>query len=121
MKKRIFLPLLILLLPLFPSFGVHAAVKFGGVGIDGVPLPNGEILIRQLVAGSPAHRAGIHIGDIITHIDGIPTKGSNFREMVEKRLRGREGTKVRLTIRRPGQAKPLQFTIVRRELIVGGR
>jgi C-terminal processing protease CtpA/Prc len=94
---------------------------FGGVGIDGAPLRNGEILVKQLVAGGPAYLAGIRKGDIITDIDGRPTKGSNFREIVEKRLRGREGTKVRLTIRRPGLAKSLRFTLVRRELIVRGR
>jgi C-terminal processing protease CtpA/Prc len=97
------------------------AAMFGGVGIDGVPLRDGEIQVKQLVAGGPAYLAGIRKGDIIAAIDGRPTKGSNFREMVEKRLRGRTGTKVRLTIRRPGQAKSLQFTLVRRELIIRSR
>ncbi len=120
MKKYILLPLLVPLVLLCLAFGAYAAAKFGGVGIDGVPLPSGEILVRQLVAGGPANRAGIRNGDLITAIDGKPTKGSNFREMVDKRLRGREGTKVRLTIRRPGQSKLLQFTLVRRELIVRG-
>ncbi len=121
MKKYFYLALFIFLSAFFASSSAPAAAKFGGVGIDGVPLPNGEIQVRQLVAGGPADRAGIRNGDIITAIDGRATKGSNFREMVEKRLRGREGTKVRLTIRRPAQAKPLQFILVRRELIVGGR
>jgi C-terminal processing protease CtpA/Prc len=121
MKKHILLSFLIFLLSLFRSFSVHAAAKFGGAGIDGVPQPDGEIRVRQLVAGGPAHRAGIHIGDIITRIDDIPTKGSNFREMVNKRLRGREGTRVRLIVRRPGQGKPLVFTLVRRQLIAPGR
>ncbi len=105
---------------MFISSGAHAAARFGGVGIDGVPLPNGEILVRQLVAGGPAARAGVRTGDVITDIDGRPTKGSNFRDVVEKRLRGKEGTKVRLTVRRPGQPRLLQFTLVRRELIVRG-
>ncbi len=121
MKKRLYFLVLILLPTFFPSLCTHAAAKFGGVGIDGVPLPNGEIRVRQLVAGGPAHRAGIHIGDFITRIDGIPTKGSDFREIVDKRLRGTEGTKVRLSVRRPGQTKPLEFTLVRRALIVQGR
>ncbi len=120
MKKDAFLLLLILFLPLHLSSEAHGAARFGGVGIDGVPQPTGEIRVRQLVAGGPAHRAGIRVGDIITSIDGKPTKGSNFREMVEKQLRGREGTKVRLTIRRQGQTKPFQFTLIRRELIAPG-
>jgi C-terminal processing protease CtpA/Prc len=119
MKKYILLPGLFLLL--FMSLNAQGAARFGGVGIDGAPLRDGEIVVKQLVAGGPAFRAGIRKGDIITAIDGRPTKGSNFREMVEKRLRGREGTKVRLAIRRPGQAGSLQFTLVRRELIIRGR
>lgn len=120
MKKCIFL-LFVLLTTFFPSLLTQAAAKFGGVGIDGVPLPNGEIRVRQLVAGGPAHRAGIRIDDIIARIDGIPTKGSNFRETVDKRLRGREGTKVRLSVRRPGQAKIFEYTLRRRQLISPGR
>lgn len=112
--------MLIFLSASFAPPGAHAAAQFGGVGIDGAPLPNGEILVRQLVAGGPADMAGIRNGDIITAIDGRPTKGSNFREMVDKKLRGRVGTKVRLTVQRSGQTRLLQFTLVRRELIVRG-
>lgn len=96
-----------------------SARNFGGVGIDGVPWADGQIVVRQLVAGGPAHLAGIKAGDIITHIDGKPTKGSVFKQMVEFRLRGQAGTTVQLTIHRPGQEKPLHFSLVRRKLIVG--
>ncbi len=96
-------------------------LKTCGVGIDGVPLHDGEIQVRQLVVGGPAYVAVIRKDDIIAAIEGRPTKGSNFREMVEKRLRGRTGTNVRLTIRRTGHAKSLQFTLVRRELILRTR
>lgn len=96
-----------------------SARNFGGVGIDGVPWADGQIVVRQLVAGGPAHLAGIKAGDIITHIDGKPTKGSVFRQMVDFRLRGQAGTTVQLTIHRPGQEKPLHFSLVRRKLIIG--
>jgi len=91
--------------------------NFGGVGIDGVPWADGRIVVKQLVAGGPAQRAGIKVGDIITHIDGKANEGSDFKEMVEYRLRGRAGTPVVIKIRRPGELKPYTFNLVRRQLI----
>jgi C-terminal processing protease CtpA/Prc len=95
------------------------ARNFGGVGIDGVPRADGRIEVRQLVTGGPAHLAGIRIGDIITHIDSKPTRGSDFRDIVEHRLRGRAGTKVIISILRPGQEKPLGFRLIRKQLVIG--
>jgi len=92
--------------------------KFGGVGIDGAPWADGRIVVKQLVAGGPAQLAGIRVGDVITHIDGKATEGSNFREMVEYRLRGRAGTTVLIKIRRPGELKPHNFKLVRRQLTI---
>jgi membrane-associated protease RseP (regulator of RpoE activity) len=123
MKKFVMLVfiLIILFLPYSLSFAANGGGKFGGVGIDGTPLPNGQIEVRQLVSGGPAYRAGIRVGDVITHVDGIPTKGSNFNSLVGSRLRGREGTNVRLTVQRPGQTRPLQYTVTRRQMIAPQR
>jgi C-terminal processing protease CtpA/Prc len=103
------------------AFAGTAVSKFGGIGIDGVPQANGEILVRQLVAGGPADRAGIRISDIITHIDGRPVKAGNFQQLVKRQLRGRIGTNVQLSIRRPGQIKLISFVVTRRELIAPGK
>lgn len=92
--------------------------KFGGVGIDGVPWEDGRIAVRQIVAGGPAHLAGIKPGDIITHIDGKQTKNSKFRNMVDYRLRGEAGTKVQINILRPGEKKPRIFILTRRQLVL---
>ena len=92
--------------------------NFGGVGIDGVPWADGRIVVKQLVAGGPAQLAGIRVGDVITHIDGKATEGSNFKEMVEYRLRGKAGTTVLIRIRRPGEIKPHTFKLVRRQLTI---
>lgn len=92
--------------------------KFGGVGIDGVPQADGRIVVRQLVFGGPAHKAGMKAGDIITHVDGKATKGSDFNQIVTYRLRGRAGTPVLLTVERPGQPRPLSFKLIRRQLLV---
>lgn len=92
--------------------------NFGGIGIDGAPWADGRIVVKQVVAGGPAHIAGVKPGDIITHIDGKETEGSNFREMVDRRLRGRAGTPVTIKVRRPGEKKPLTFNLIRRQLVL---
>ena len=111
--------IILLLAGFSPASGLAAnsAGNFGGVGIDGAPLADGQIVVRQLVAGGPAHLSGIRAGDVITHIDGKQTRGSDFKRMVETRLRGRAGTRVLLTIRRPGEEKLLHFTLTRRQLV----
>ena len=83
-----------------------------------MPWADGKIVVKQLVAGGPAQLAGIKVGDIITHIDGKATEGSDFKEMVEYRLRGRAGTPVTIKIRRPGELKPHTFNLVRRQLAI---
>ncbi|WP_224984968.1 S41 family peptidase [Geomonas agri] len=113
------LAILLFVLLLLPASGQAAAV-FGGVGIDGVPRADGTIVVRQLVAGGPAHLAGVKAGDIITQVDGTPTAGSDFKFIVERRLRGRAGTPVLILVRRPGNPKTLSFKLVRRQLKVAG-
>ena len=112
--------LLILLISLaaLPALAANSSRNFGGVGIDGAPWADGRIVVKQVVAGGPAHLAGIKPGDVITNIDGKPTEGSNFKEMVEHRLRGREGTPVEIVLRRPGEAKLRKFILVRRQLVI---
>jgi len=99
-----------------PGWGSNSAGMFGGVGIDGVPRADGTIVVRQLVMGGPAQVAGIQGGDIITQIDSTPTLGSDFKFVVERRLRGRAGTPVLLKVRRAGNPKLLTFKLVRRQL-----
>lgn len=104
-----------------PALAANSGRNFGGIGIDGIPQTDGQIVVRQLVAGGPAQVAGIKPGDIITHIDGAPTRGSAFEKMVNFRLRGQAGTKVRLNIRRPGETKSRVYIITRRQLVVKNR
>lgn len=101
-----------------PASGAAPATDFGGVGIDGVPRGDGTIAVRQLVAGGPAHLAGIKAGDVIVQIDGTPTEGKAFDFLVERRLRGKAGTPVLVKVRRPGNPTPLVFRMVRRQLSV---
>ncbi|MBJ6725915.1 S41 family peptidase [Geomesophilobacter sediminis] len=113
---KLCMALLLLLLSVSPGFGGNSEINFGGVGIDGTPRADGTIVVKQLVLGGPAQLAGVRVGDIITHIDGKPTLGSDFNQMVQRRLRGRAGTKVMLKITRAGVAKPITLTLTRRQL-----
>jgi len=116
--KFVILIIFLILQTASAGFATAAANNFGGVGIDGVPWADGRIVVKQLVAGGPAHLAGIKVGDIITHIDGKATEGSNFKEMIEYRLRGQAGTPVTIKIHRPGEVKPYTFHLVRRQLVI---
>jgi len=116
--QKIIYNLLIILCMATPAAAANSSRNFGGVGIDGAPWADGRIVVKQVVAGGPAHLAGIKAGDVITHIDGKPTAGSDFREMVEYRLRGRAGTPVEIVVRRPGETKPYKFTLTRRQLVI---
>jgi C-terminal processing protease CtpA/Prc len=120
MMRTCFLILLSALFLAGPGWGANSSRDFGGVGIDGVPRADGSIVVKQLVLGGPAQLAGVRAGDVITHIDGKATLGSNFKEMVERRLRGRAGTPVVIKVRRPGADKPLTFNLIRRQLALTG-
>jgi len=110
--------ILILLLLASPAVAANSSRNFGGIGIDGAPWADGRIVVKQVVVGGPAHLAGIKAGDVITHIDGKATEGSNFKEMVDYRLRGIAGTPVTIVVRRPGELKPYTFTLTRRQLVL---
>jgi C-terminal processing protease CtpA/Prc len=114
------LPILALVMILCgsPALAANSERNFGGVGIDGAPWADGRIVVKQLVAGGPAHLAGVKVGDVITQIDGKNTEGSDFRDMVDHRLRGRAGTPVTIKVRRPGNAKILTFHLIRRQLVL---
>ena len=84
---------------------------FGGLGIE-IGSEDGMPKVIAPIEDTPAARAGIMSGDIITHIDGKPTKGLTLSEAV-KLMRGEPQTSIVLTIRRAGQDKPLIVKIVR--------
>ena len=84
--------------------------EFGGLGIV-VTMENGMVKVVSPIEDTPAFRAGLKSGDLITHVDGEPIKAKNILRAVKK-LRGPPGTDVRLTVSRRGQA-PFDLTITR--------
>lgn len=74
-------------------------------------MENGLVKVVSPIDDTPAHRAGIQPGDLISHIDGEPVVGLNLSEAVKK-MRGKVGTDILLTVRRQDQ-EPFDVTITR--------
>lgn len=85
--------------------------EFGGLGIT-ITIREGALVVIAPIEGTPAYKAGIQRGDIITHIEGEPTSGIGLQESVDK-MRGEPGTAVRITIARPGSFDAKELEIVR--------
>ncbi|MDE2427317.1 MAG: S41 family peptidase [Burkholderiales bacterium] len=88
--------------------------KFVGLGIE-VGMEDGYVKIISPIEDSPAYRAGLKPGDLITRLDSLPVKGLSLDEAVKK-MRGEPNTKITLTIARKNEDKPIVVTITR-ELI----
>jgi carboxyl-terminal processing protease len=88
---------------------------YQGIGIEVELRKDKNLAIVSPIDGSPAAKAGLRPGDIITAIDGKPVKGSNANN-ASLGLRGKPGSVVRLNIARTGEAGTKEF-LVTRELI----
>lgn len=72
-------------------------------------------VITNPYEGMPAHKAGIRTGDEILSIDGTDVRGMSV-DSVSNMLRGEAGTKLTVTVNRPGEKKPLEFRIERKSI-----
>lgn len=93
------------------DFGIATGGEFGGVGIE-VTLEKEELKVVSPIEDTPAYKAGLKTGDLITEIDKSPVKGLPLGEAIKK-IRGRSGSFVELTILRKGESTPLSFKLVR--------
>jgi carboxyl-terminal processing protease len=94
----------------FRDMRVQTKGEFGGLGIE-VTMESGLVKVVSPIDDTPAFRAGIEAGDLITHLDDDPVMGLTLNEAVEK-MRGPVQTDIRLTIRRSGR-EPFDVTITR--------
>ncbi|UCF73493.1 MAG: S41 family peptidase [Deltaproteobacteria bacterium] len=85
--------------------------SFTGVGIE-LTIRDSVLTVVSPIEGTPAFKAGIKAGDQIIMIDGKSTKDSSIMEAV-RFIRGPKGSKVKLSIRREGLEKPVDFVITR--------
>jgi carboxyl-terminal processing protease len=98
----------------FDEIKISSSGEYSGVGIE-VAMEDEQVVVVAPIEGSPAAQAGIRSGDVIVMIDGIPVNTSTLADTIE-RMRGREGTTVRIGIERDGQPEPLQFTVKRQRV-----
>jgi carboxyl-terminal processing protease len=85
--------------------------EFGGLGIE-VTMEDGLIKVVAPIDGTPAAKAGIMSGDLVTNIDDEAVQGLTLEQAVNK-MKGPVNTKTRLTIFRKGAESPINVTIVR--------
>ena len=85
--------------------------NYSGLGLS-VVMEDGAVKVVSPMRGSPAEAAGVKAGDYITHLDGKLIYGGDLDDAVSQ-MRGESGTKIRLTIFRPGRDTPFDTTVTR--------
>ncbi|KJK20137.1 peptidase S41 [Burkholderiaceae bacterium 16] len=90
--------------------------RFAGLGIE-ISQEEGLVKVINPIEDTPAFRAGIQPGDLITRIDDKPVRGLPLEQAV-KRMRGEPGTKVTLTIYRKSEERTFPVSITRAEIRV---
>ena len=90
---------------------VQTRGEFGGLGIE-VTMENGVVKVVTPIDDTPAARAGLRAGDLITHLDGEAIQGLSLNEAVE-RMRGPVNTLITLTVLREGVTEPLVVKLTR--------
>jgi carboxyl-terminal processing protease len=98
----------------FKEFREATTGKFIGIGIE-MAMEDGLVKVVSPIEGSPAFRAGMKSGDLITKIDDTLVKGLTVDQAV-KRMRGEPNTKVVLTVFRKTESRSFPVTIVREEI-----
>ncbi|MFB9861677.1 S41 family peptidase [Rufibacter immobilis] len=89
---------------------------FDGIGVE-FNIFRDTLYVIAPLSGGPSEQVGIQAGDKIIKVNGENIAGVNVsNDLVFKKLRGPKGSKVNLTIMRPHETKPLQFTVVRRKI-----
>jgi len=96
---------------MYKELEVDTRGSFGGIGIE-ITLQKDVLTVVSPIEDTPAFSAGIKAGDQIVMIDGQSTKDITIMEAVKK-LRGKDGTKVTLTIMREGLTTPKDFVLTR--------
>ena len=90
---------------------VQTKGRFGGLGIE-VTMEKGLVKVVAPIADTPADKAGIRSGDLISKIDDDEVLGMNLQKAVEK-MRGEVGSSITLMVLREGQDDPMKFTFER--------
>jgi carboxyl-terminal processing protease len=95
----------------FADMQIQTKGEFGGVGIE-VTMEDGLVKVISPIDDTPAAKAGLKTGDFIAAINSTPIQGISLNDAIDK-MRGANGTKLTLTILRPGAKKPFDVTLTR--------
>jgi carboxyl-terminal processing protease len=95
----------------FEEMRMNTAGEYSGVGIE-VSTLAGALKVTAIIDASPAARANIQAGDVIVAVDNISVDANNLNETVE-RMRGKSGSRVKLTIQRAALAAPFDIVVTR--------
>lgn len=95
----------------YKEMKVETEGEFGGVGIE-IAIKDEILTVVAPIEGTPAYKAGIKAGDKVVKIDKDVTRGITLLEAVKK-LRGKPGTQVSVTVLRESESKILNFSITR--------
>jgi carboxyl-terminal processing protease len=95
----------------FKELQVGTQGEFGGLGIE-VGMEDGFVKVVSPIEDTPAFKAGVKSGDLVIKLDDTPVKGMTLNDAVKK-MRGKPGTNIVLTIVRKGETKPLTLTLTR--------
>jgi carboxyl-terminal processing protease len=90
---------------------ISSSGRYSGVGIE-LSIEDDQVVVIAPFDGSPAAQAGIRSGDIIVTIDGIPVNTNTLADTIG-RMRGAEGSSVKIGIMREGNSEPMLFTLKR--------
>ena len=95
----------------YKDFRTESRGTYGGLGME-IGIRDNRLTIISPFKGTPADKAGLQSGDIISQIEGESTVNMTTTDAVEH-LRGEPGTQVTITIVREGESKPLEVTLTR--------
>jgi carboxyl-terminal processing protease len=95
----------------FADMEVETKGQFGGLGIE-VSMENNLLKVVSPIDDSPAAKAGIRAGDVITALNGEPIQGMTLQQDVDK-MRGPVNSPITLTILRGGKGDPVDIKVVR--------
>jgi len=99
----------------YDNLRIQTSGSYGGLGLS-VTLEDGAVKVIAPQEDTPGWRAGIKSGDYITHINGKLIFGETLDEAITE-MRGPPGSKISLTLIRPGHDKPIEISVTRERIV----
>lgn len=90
--------------------------QYVGIGCNVTHTIQGETILIDVIPDSPAWKAGLKAGDMIISVDGINVQLTNDSEEIAAKVRGEEGTTVKIAVYRPSTDKTISLSIIRKTI-----